>query len=366
MTEDGELQQVPARLNLNVEDIQRWKTRLRGVKNAVLPAHDGRSNPVVVGGVVYCVSFSPGFAFALDARTGTVLWRRKLGRLAGPTPYIAGRALLAKTSSELFCMERADGRIRWSFQPYETGGESIYTSPVVHAGRVIVADRRGTAHALDLRTGRVRWTADVGGGSSVNSTPVNDAGTLVFGTNGREAVAISAEDGGVRWRTSIDAACIAGPRVVDGEIVLHTDRVVYWLDRRNGRVRAQWTAPNDIKSAGAVASRVFVVVEDGDAGRLHVLRRGKSVREFPHPSFAMREGLRHDERTGIVYDTRIMGLGILDARTGERLVDIRGFEACLGTPVSAAGSTFVVDENVVYALANGMIRRAKALGKRRG
>jgi len=358
---DDELGEVPARLNVEVGDVSRWQTRLRGVKIGVLPSLDGRPNPVVVGGRVYCVSFSPGAAFALDAPTGEILWRRKLGGLAGPTPLVHGRALLVKNASELFCLERADGRIRWSYRPYATDGESLYTSPVVHAGRVIVADRRGIAHALDLRTGRVKWTADVGGGSSVNSTPTNDDGTLVFGTNGKEAVAIFAEDGAVRWRTSIDAPCIARPLLLRSEIVVHTDRTIYWLDRRTGRVLQHWATTSNITAACAVSDRAFVVVEDDDLARLRVFRRGKSLWDRPHPSFVMSEGLRHDKHADVVFDTRLMGLGILDPSTGDRLVEIHGFEDCLGTPVSAADSTYVLDGNVVYALPNGIIRRARRL-----
>jgi hypothetical protein len=60
--------------------------------------------------------------------------------------------------------------VSWSYRPYETEGESLYSSPVVHGDIVVVADRRGAAHGLTVRDGRVQWKVDVGAGSSVNST----------------------------------------------------------------------------------------------------------------------------------------------------------------------------------------------------
>lgn len=60
-----------------------------------------------------------------------------------------------------------------------------------------------------------------------------------------------------------------------------------------------------------------------------------------------------------MFDTRIMGLGILDAATGERLVDIRGLDSTVGTPMSSAGSIFVVEGHSLYALTSAVVRAAR-------
>lgn len=358
---------VPARLNVDVEDVLRWRTRLRGVKEATLPIRDGRTNPVVVGRTVYCVTFSPGVVWALDARTGDVTWRTKIGRLAGPTVLVTGPALFTRTARELFCIRRRDGRVLWTFRPYETEGESVYTSPTVSGALVVVADRRGVAHAVSARTGRLVWSADVGTGDSVNATALDARGVLVFGTNGHEVVGVTAETGAIRWRTSIDAPCITAPRSLGPTAVLQTNRTLYWVDTRTGRVRGKWTSTaGSVRSFEVVGSRVFVVAEDGDAARLFILKAGKVARELPHPGFGMADGLSFEKTRDIVFDARICALGILDGRTGERLIDVTGFDAPLGTPASAGTSTFVVEGKTASALDNAIITRARRVSPSRG
>jgi hypothetical protein len=69
------------------------------------------------------------------------------------------------------------------------------------------------------------------------------------------------------------------------------------------------SAPAKIRSFGVAHAHVLAVMEEGEHGRLHVLKSGKSVPDLPHPGFAMNEGLRYDDREDVVFDTRIMGLG---------------------------------------------------------
>lgn len=366
MTDDDE-PVVPARLNVDAGDVLRWRTRLRGVTEATLPIRDGRTNPVVVGKTVYCVTFSPGVVFALDAGTGDVTWRTKIGRLGGSTVLVRGSALFTRTARELFCIRRHDGRVLWTFRPYETEGESLYTSPTVTGGLVVVADRRGVAHALSARSGRLAWSADVGTGDSVNATALDARGVLVFGTNGHEVVGVGAETGAIRWRTRIDGPCITAPRSFGPAAVLQTDRMLYWVDTRTGRVRAKWASTTGtVRSFEVVGSRVFVVAEDGDVARLFIIKAGKVERELAHPGFGMTDGLSFDAKRDIVFDARICALGVLDARTGERLVDITGFDAPLGTPASAGTSTFVVEGKAAYAVDNAVIARARRVSPGRG
>jgi hypothetical protein len=333
----------------------------------VLPAHDGRANPVVLRGRVYAVSFSPGIAWALDARTGEVLWKRTLARLAGPTPLIHGSVLFVKSSSALFCLKRSDGHVRWSYRPYATEGESVYSSPVVFGQLVIIADRRGIAHALSVRSGRVRWTSDVGSGSSVNSTAAVAGETLVFGTNGREAVGVDAKSGAIRWRTGIDESCIDAPRVLGARVVVHTATSIVWLRPRDGNVLHRWSSgAATIHSFGVVGTRLFAVLREGDASRLRVFdKNGRVIREDAHPGFAMPGGLRYEPSCDVVFDARIMGLGILDPRTARRLVDIHGLGEPIGTPSSTPSITFVAEGSAIHALDNEVIAKARGALRRR-
>jgi hypothetical protein len=367
MEDVNELARAPADLSIDVREATRWRTRLRGVTNMVLPSHDGRPNPVVFRGGVYAISFSPGIAWALDARTGDVRWKRKIGRLAGPTPLVHGSRVFVKTPFELYCLQRSDGHVLWSCRPYATENETIYSSPVISGAFVVIADRRGIVHALSVRSGDVRWQSDVGAGSSVNSTAALTGETLVFGTNGREAVGINAKSGAIRWRTRIDEPCIDAPRGLGDRVVIYTATSIICLRPGDGHVLHRWSSGGaSVGSFGVVGTRLFVVLREGDDSRLRLFdKNGRVIREDAYPSFAMPNGLRYEPTCDVVFDARIMGLGVLDPRTGHRLVDIHGFGEPLGTPSSTSSITFVAEGSAIHALDNKVIAKARGVPRRR-
>jgi outer membrane protein assembly factor BamB len=54
-----------------------------------------------------------GHAVALDAGTGTELWRTKLKSSSVVTVAMAGKRVLAGTGGEVFCLDAYTGRILW-------------------------------------------------------------------------------------------------------------------------------------------------------------------------------------------------------------------------------------------------------------
>lgn len=213
--------------------------------------------------------------------------------------------------------------------------------------------------AVSIKDGRLLWTSDVGVGFSVNSTPAAIAGSLVFGTNGGDAVAIGSRDGAIRWRTRMTEPCIAAAHAVGANVVMYTDTAVWWLRASDDRVVAKWSSGGpQIKSFGVVGNRVFVVASQAETARLLVLNKGRVMRELTHPGFAMSGGLRYEPARDVVFDTRIIGLGLLHPRTAERLVDIHGFDEPLGMPMSTRSMTFVAEGGAVYGLDNKLITPA--------
>jgi outer membrane protein assembly factor BamB len=111
-------------------------------------------SPVARDGVVYCMTGYRGFAglaIPLGGRgdvTGKVLW--KLGR---GTPYVSspllagGRLYFVEALQPLLtCVNAKDGKVL--FRERLPGMDQVYCSPVAAAGRVYLADRRGTTVVL--------------------------------------------------------------------------------------------------------------------------------------------------------------------------------------------------------------------------
>ncbi len=159
------------------------------------------STPIVVGGRV-CFAAWDGTLRAVSVRDGAALWTTTLQHSANATPVYADGALyLGDSAGVLYRVNWADGGIVWSSSLDPSPGASLYGSPVVVDGLVILGVAsyqealppqrqrfRGSLVALDPATGQERWRlyttpgdATAGPGVAIWSTPVFDAARdLVF------------------------------------------------------------------------------------------------------------------------------------------------------------------------------------------
>jgi len=109
--------------------------------------------------------------------------------------------------------------IDWAF---DTGGPSLYASPVVADGTVYtgsMADRgEGILFALDAESGEEQWRFPTQ--EYVASAPVIDGEAVYVGDE--KLYAIDAADGTERWRLGFDGKVRAAPTVVDDTVYVGT------------------------------------------------------------------------------------------------------------------------------------------------
>jgi polyvinyl alcohol dehydrogenase (cytochrome) len=173
------------------------------------------SQPTVVGGRAFVASYA-GRIYALDAKSGCVLWRRDeaagvrsalaIGPLAGPDdPRASGKparlaAFYGDSSAVAHAVDAATGAPIWSTK-VDTHPRALITgSPVLWRGRLYVpvssleegvssakgygcCTFRGSVAALDARTGRLLWQS-----WPIQEKPaptrVNAAGVQMYGPAG--------------------------------------------------------------------------------------------------------------------------------------------------------------------------------------
>ncbi len=122
------------------------------------------SSPVVEGGVVYIGSSDALALLALDAGSGTEVWRFKTGGWSWSTPVVTNEVVYIGSISAFpyyfpgvslvagfFAVDRQTGEERWRMTPeavegYVTGG--VFAAPVIEAGIVYVASLDGRIHAI--------------------------------------------------------------------------------------------------------------------------------------------------------------------------------------------------------------------------
>ena len=123
------------------------------------------TSPAVDGGVVYAGSSDGLFAQALDAATGTELWRTATEFRVFASPALSGQTVLVGDhAGVLYALDRQTGDERWRFRV----GQAFQSSPVVALGTVYVGSDDGFVYAIQGTDGpsshrAVFWDADVPG-----------------------------------------------------------------------------------------------------------------------------------------------------------------------------------------------------------
>lgn len=292
-----------------------WRTKLPHTKHAILPPHDGRPNPLVTRSRLYVSVFSPGAVLALDRRTGRVLWRRELGRFAGPSVYLHSGILFAKTANELCALNPDSGDVFWRFCPYGMEVETIYSSPYVHGKRIYIGDRRGFLHCLDASTGRPLWRrlTNREENDDVNATATSIGHFVVTATNARTALAYEARSGHLAWRSRLDSPAGSGLFLHLGSVVVITDSI-YLLDPRTGKIRRSFSWPGScVVSATSTGDDLFAVVghQSSPGNSYVVVTLGESKILYSANRYPYYCWLRYVPESGLVYLSHFGGIDLL-------------------------------------------------------
>lgn len=172
-----------------------WSDSLAGVirSTAISALSDIRGLPVVDRGQVFAASYA-GRMVSIDLRSGGRIWDQNVGSLG--TPWIAGDFIFVTTvESELACISRRDGRIRW-VKPLQRikdekkpkSGRVIWTAPVLAGNQLFLANSLGLALVVSPETGETKSTIEMPG--PVFVTPVIANRTIYVLTDDADLVAI--------------------------------------------------------------------------------------------------------------------------------------------------------------------------------
>ncbi len=191
----------------------------------------GAAQPLWLEGKVYA-GFADGFAVALDAKDGGIVWAKELAKGAqfidvdaGPVSDGQGNVIFGDYASGIFSVAAASGALRWSV---ERPGASVLAMD--GAGGRVYAGGSGYLAAFDAHTGKQLWSLAMGERYVSGLTWV--AGSLLASTGTGPLLVVAARDG--RLRGSFDpghgvsAAAAAG---LTGQAVVLSNRgYVYQLD----------------------------------------------------------------------------------------------------------------------------------------
>ncbi|MDX1422612.1 MAG: PQQ-binding-like beta-propeller repeat protein [Kiloniellales bacterium] len=148
--------------------------------------------PVIDRGLVLAVSHA-GRTVAIDLRRGVRAWELEAGGVE--MPWSAGDFIyLLTTESELVCIQRQSGRIRWVLplprfeDPEDLADPISWFGPVLAGDRLIVASSTGDAFSVSPYTGELLGHLDLPGTPTV--APVVANNTVYILTEDADLVAI--------------------------------------------------------------------------------------------------------------------------------------------------------------------------------
>lgn len=173
--------------------------------NALSEIRDIAGRPVIYQGDVVAISHS-GVLSSTDLRTGQTRWTLPITGIT--TPWVAGDVIyVVDRAGKLYCLARETGLAYWvrdlgegrekrgGFLGFWGGSDAnrakvkpVWSSPILAAGRLLLASNTGEMVAVNARTGEVERSVNLG--ESVTVGPIALGETVYFVTDEARLIAV--------------------------------------------------------------------------------------------------------------------------------------------------------------------------------
>lgn len=131
----------------------------------------------------------------------TISWQFQAGGSIESSAAVLGTTAYAVSKDGvIYALELATGKERWSAELDAPAGSA---SPLVVDGVVVVGDQGGIVHAFDPATGAQRWATTVEG--AIDGAAASVGHLVLTATEAGRAYAIDARTGAITWKTALPA-----------------------------------------------------------------------------------------------------------------------------------------------------------------
>ena len=229
------------------------------------------SSPAYARGRLFIVNLDPGPGAGLDAKTGKTIWKRSLPGRSESSPIVVGnQVFFGCESGELFALNAKTGKTQWSTP---LGGE-IKAAPAYENGILYVGDYGGTCPRS--RPERQDQVADRARSGPASASPApstrprrSPSAASTAATTTAASTRFDAETGELAWTYSTGSYVYSGTAVADTK---NTEPTVYVgsIDGNIYALNAKTGEPRWVESARRPGDRL------AERGRQHRLRRRPS------------------------------------------------------------------------------------------
>jgi outer membrane protein assembly factor BamB len=234
--------------------------------------------PLVVGDLVVLASDDRrpdgvGHAYAVEASTGAIRWKTRIGRGSMADVVRLGALLYTVTlDNEVVALDLVSGRQAWSFRgspPLDPGFLNVFATPALDSDRVYFGGADGVLYALTAGAGAVVWKTDVG--SRIVTPVVLIADALYFGTRDGRLLRAERSQGKLIGEMALGRMPFGPPTAVGESVLVYSaEGEALVLDAFDlSLTAARWSRR---ASRGWSSSRPYVwqglVLAGGEAGEL--------------------------------------------------------------------------------------------------
>ena len=247
-----------------------WEVQLGGSIGA---------SPVLLGEYLFIAVEYPvpdGQVFVLRAPTGEVVWSSpSLGHNPHASVSIdaaSGLLFVGANHGVLFCFDYVRGRQPWSFL---TGG-AIKSTAAVAGDTVYVTSWDGKLYGLLGATGEKRL--EFAATAASMSSPAAHGDMVFFGSDDGVLRAVSRRDGSLVWAFPTQGPILSSPTVIQDSALLafgSRDKYLYLLDLATGGLRQAIELGGPVTSAPAAVGDSLFVNDDG--GTVYAFRSASAA-----------------------------------------------------------------------------------------
>jgi len=205
------------------------------------------SGPVVEEGVVY-VGSSDHHVYAVDSRSGELIWKYKTGDVVHASPVVDdGVVYIGSFDGFMYALNAEDGTLKWKFDTigaaYFPNG-AIQKEALIHGDLLLFGSRDYNLYVLNKHTGKGYWNYKAG--SWVIARPLVHGESVIFVTSDSKSV-VSKDLKNHRvlnWKINLPLRMFGSPVAHGNRIYVgNFNGVLYGLDPETGEIG--WTFKTD-------------------------------------------------------------------------------------------------------------------------